>query len=129
MKRSLGVIALVALATSAAAAAGPRTRLTVTVWPQGLGADTPSRTWTLRCEPPGGTHPRPARACRALLRNRTALRPVPRDAVCTEIWGGPQVARVRGVLRGRRISSWFNRRNGCEIHRWDRLAPVFVLDV
>jgi hypothetical protein len=50
---------------------------------------------------------------------------VPKNVACTEIYGGPQVARVAGILRGRRIGASFNRENGCEIARWNRVAFLF----
>ncbi|MGH2804072.1 MAG: SSI family serine proteinase inhibitor, partial [Thermoleophilaceae bacterium] len=48
------------------------------------------------------------------------LRPVPRLRVCTSIYGGPAVARVTGTIAGERVDARFNRRDGCEIARWDR---------
>jgi hypothetical protein len=99
------------------------TVLQVTVWPQGLSGD--SERWTLRCSPTGGNHPRAAAACRTLARLQAPFAPVPRDAVCTEIYGGPAVARVTGTHRGRRVWATFQRRNGCEIARWDRVAVLF----
>jgi hypothetical protein len=98
------------------------TALTITVWPGGL--DGPSERWTLRCGPAGGTHPMRAAACRKLNTTSTPFRPVPREALCTAIYGGPAVARVTGRFKGRRIWTEFRRRNGCEIHRWDRLLPL-----
>jgi len=45
--------------------------------------------------------------------------------MCTEIYGGPQEALVRGVFRGRRVRATFRRRDGCEINRWNRVAFLF----
>ena len=101
----------------------PRTDLRITVWPSGQGSE--ARRWTLRCAPPGGTLPNAAAACRALAANRAALRAVPPGAICTQIFGGPQVATVRGVLDGRQVRATFSRANGCEIARWDRLRSLF----
>lgn len=53
-----------------------------------------------------------------------SLAPVPRDVACTEIYGGPATARVSGILRGESVDATFNRVNGCEIARWDRLASL-----
>jgi hypothetical protein len=64
-------------------------------------------------------------ACRALLA-AGALGPVGADAVCTELYGGPQRARVTGTVAGRRVAASFSRADGCEIARWDRLAAVLV---
>ena len=101
------------------------TELAVTVWPDGRAGGGEAVRWTLTCDPPGGTHPSPAPACAALAANEEALEPVPADRLCTQIFGGPQVATVEGVYRGRPVSTSFNRVNGCEIERWNRLAPVF----
>ena len=116
--------ALVAAGAGATSAATPRTDLRITVWPQGKGAAKPQRSWRLRCEPPRGTVPTPARACRALFANRSALRPPPRDRVCAQIWGGPQVARIVGTVRGARVRATLTRADACEINRWTRLRPL-----
>jgi hypothetical protein len=99
----------------------PRYDLTVTFWPD--GPDGQSRSATLTCDPDGGSHPDPAEACDALLGNEDALEPVAGDVACTEIYGGPQEAR----LVGGDVNARFSRSNGCEIDRWDALAPVLEL--
>jgi Subtilisin inhibitor-like len=96
--------------------------LTITVWPQGM--DGPSKRWTLRCDPLGGTHPARAAACRRLDALASPFEPIPKDAVCTQIYGGPAVAVVTGEYRGKRIWARFRRRDGCEIARWKRLRPL-----
>ena len=108
------------------AAPRPAAAVTVTVWPKGNERGKPSRTWTLRCAPAGGTLPNPARACRALLADRALLRPVPDGTACTQIYGGPQVALVRGRVGGRRVRVTYSRSNGCEIARWNALSPLFT---
>jgi hypothetical protein len=133
--RLLGVSALALAALAAAcgsddgsAAAAPTGHLTITVWPLGEGAGG-ARRWTLRCGPPGGTHPHAAKACARLAAVPNAFQPVPRDVMCTQIYGGPQVALVTGSYAGRRINARFNRVNGCEISRWDRIAVLFPIAV
>lgn len=82
---------------------------------------------TLRCDPTGGTHPKRARACLSLLAaGRGALAPVPADRMCTQQYGGPERARITGLWRGKQVDARFNRTDGCEIARWDRLAAVFT---
>jgi hypothetical protein len=93
--------------------------LTITVFPQGPGKG--SHTWTLRCSPPGGTLPAATVACRRLLALKTPFAPSPGDMACTQIYGGPQEAVVRGTFRGRRVSTRFTRRDGCAIARWERV--------
>ena len=44
---------------------------------------------------------------------------------CTQIYGGPQEADVRGVFRGRPVEAHFDRGNGCEIARWDKVQFLF----
>jgi Subtilisin inhibitor-like len=98
------------------------TELTITVQPK--GPPGPTSVWTLRCEPIGGNHPRAEAACEQLTAE--SLEPLPPDTVCTQIYGGPEVARVSGTFRGRQVDSRFSRTNGCEIHRWDELGPVLA---
>jgi hypothetical protein len=127
---ALAVVAVGVIATATAlavAVAGSReasatTTLTVRYWPTGTAGK--SVKWTLRCQPVGGTLRAPAKACAKLKAGGPKLfAPLPREVVCTEIWGGPQVARVTGKLGTRTIAGTFNRANGCEIGRWNRLSP------
>ncbi|MEV4952989.1 serine protease inhibitor [Paenarthrobacter nitroguajacolicus] len=51
--------------------------------------------------------------------------PEPRpDRICTQQYGGPQVAVVKGWFRGREVHSQFSRTDGCEIARWKALASL-----
>jgi Subtilisin inhibitor-like len=100
------------------------TQLVITVWPRGEG---PSRTWTLACDPVGGSLPGARSACSRL--SRAALRPLPRDSICTQIYGGPQKARVRGRIDGQAVDERFSRTNGCEIHRWDGVRFLFPVRI
>lgn len=52
-----------------------------------------------------------------------ATPPSPRR-ICTQIYGGPQTARVRGTVGDTRIDRRFSRRNGCEISDWSRVGPL-----
>lgn len=49
---------------------------------------------------------------------------VPRRTACTQIYGGPATARVRGKLRGTAVSASFDLTDGCEIDRWRRNAAL-----
>ncbi|REE97397.1 SSI family serine proteinase inhibitor [Thermomonospora umbrina] len=106
-----------ALSPSSAA----QTRLDIEVRPSAKGAPT---TWTLTCDPAGGSHPRAEAACQALAKLKNPFAPVAKDAICTEIYGGPNVASVSGTWRGTRIDTDFSRSNGCEISRWEQLTPL-----
>lgn len=82
-------------------------------------------TWTLRCDPVGGDHPRRAAVCRTLARvGWRAFLPVPRDTACAELYGGPQVALVTGLVDGRRVWARLSRVDGCQIERWGRVAGL-----
>jgi subtilisin inhibitor-like len=114
-----GVQALAALIASFTFSGTPGTDLRITVWPEGPENGT-ARIWRLRCNPTGGTLAGAAAACRRLAAMKRPFAPVPKDIACTEIYGGPQVARVTGTLRGRGIWATFRRTDGCQIARWNR---------
>ena len=90
--------------------------LVVTVWPS--GPDGPVRRHHVVCERLNEGTP----ACLHLSRARLA--PVAANVACTEIYGGPATARVRGTLAGERVDARFARTNGCEIARWQRNAAL-----
>jgi Subtilisin inhibitor-like len=97
------------------------TSLEISVTP---GGEAPTRIWTLRC-PDGGTLPNASEACRRLSKLKDPFAPVPKGVACTAIYGGPQEAEVTGVFRGRRVNATFNRGDGCQIARWDRVSFLF----
>jgi hypothetical protein len=107
------------------AAEAPATELTITFRPDGRAGE--SYEASLTCDPPGGTHPSPEAACTALAADPHALEPVPPDVACTLIFGGPEQATVAGVLDGEDVDAAFERSNGCEIDRWDRMAVLLEL--
>ena len=128
MRATLAVMyigaALSAATTLGGTSAG--TALRITYWEDSANASS-SWTWTLRCDPARGTLDRPARACTRLATGGPKLfAPLPRNVVCTEIYGGPQKARVVGVVDGKRVWSTFTRTNGCQIDRWQRISPWLV---
>jgi hypothetical protein len=96
----------------------PRYELTIDYWPIGRAGE--ARSATLTCDPDDGSHPDVAQACDALLTHQDALKPVAGGVACTEIYGGPQLAAVSGGG----VHASFNRKNGCEIARWEALAPL-----
>ncbi|MFF4657567.1 SSI family serine proteinase inhibitor [Streptomyces sp. NPDC001381] len=99
--------------------------LVVTVRRAGGKADGVFEVW---CHPGGGRHPDVSGACRAVERNtrwgRDAFAPVPGGSVCTMRYGGPATARVTGRWAGRPVDATYDRSNGCEIERWDRMVPL-----
>ncbi len=43
------------------------------------------------------------------------------DRLCTQVYGGPQRARIRGRVDGARVDVRFDRSDGCGIADWDQL--------
>ena len=111
----MNVLAAILLAT---------TSLHVTVWPNGPD-HKPRKTYTLTCVPVSGTLPGRAAACTRLSRLKAPFAPTPQSVACTQIYGGPDEALVTGRFRGALIHARFNRRDGCEIGRWNRVAFLF----
>ena len=74
----------------------------------------------------GSTLPDPAAALAAVERFGEEVFFVPRrpDMLCTQQYGGPQVAVVTGTFHGRPVHSHFSLTDGCEIARWRSLAPL-----
>ena len=85
-------------------------------------------TFELYCHPGGGTHPDAGSACAALDRGtqwgKDAFAPVPEGSLCTMQYGGPATAYVTGTWAGRPVDAKYDRSDGCQIARWDRLVPV-----
>ena len=108
-------------ASSPAAVSSGATDLRISYWPEGRAAG-PASKWTLRCGPASGTLPGAAAACRKLGTMQRPFAPIPRAAICTEQYGGPQVALITGTFRGRPLRTQLANRNGCEIARFKRLS-------
>lgn len=81
--------------------------------------------WRLTCDPAGGDHPAPEEACADLAEaGPDVFEPVPEDRMCTQIYGGAQVATVRGHMGGDEVDASFSRVDGCEIDRWETMGAV-----
>ena len=102
----------------------PTDRLTITVADSG-SADG---TYVLDCHRTGGTHPNAEKACARLdevtVYGKDPFAKTPRGAMCTMQYGGPATARVTGTWQGRPVDATYDRSDGCEISRWNRLGPV-----
>jgi hypothetical protein len=123
--RALLLAALVAAVGSGvsqgAAVATPETQLTISYWPEGRG-NSDAETYTLRCDPDGGTVPRAATVCNKLDTLARAFAPTRKNIMCTDQYGGPQQALIVGRHKGNRVWTVIGMRNGCEISRAKRLA-------
>jgi hypothetical protein len=126
-----GVLATIASAALLAAGCGDdgedapasrSTELTISLDPDGRGGERPQKG-LVRC---GDGAPVPgARACRVVANLPSgAAAPVPPGTACTQIYGGPDVVRIEGVLEGERVDAELSRANGCEIERFGRWLPL-----
>jgi hypothetical protein len=74
----------------------------------------------------GSTLPAPAAALAAVERFGEDIffpKPGP-PKLCTQQYGGPQVAEVTGTFHGRPVRTDFRRTDGCEIARWNSLSAL-----
>jgi hypothetical protein len=95
------------------------TTLTVRVDGDGKGPTKP-RTLELDCANAGQSE-----ACAAAAKLSAAdLAPSPPDTACTQIYGGPETATIKGTLNGEPVDDKFSRTDGCEIHRWQTAQPL-----
>jgi hypothetical protein len=105
--------------------AKPQTELTVSVKEKDSAA---AKTWRLTCGPVDGDHPDARAACAALdkvkSQGKDPFAAPSEDQMCTQIYGGPQVATVKGTWQGKPVNATFTRKNGCEMERWADLAPL-----
>ena len=93
--------------------------LTVTVDLDGDGAEKP-RSTTVKC-----ASAQDSDTCRAVDgMDPNAFEPVGDMVACTQQYGGPETATVKGTLHGEAIDAKFSRVNGCEISRWEQAAPL-----
>ena len=99
----------------------PSTQLTIRYWSEGIG-EGPAKTWTLRCNPAGGTLVRSAVACRRLAALANPFARPRADLMCTQQYGGPDQAQITGTYRGRRIFVALGLTDGCQIARFKTLG-------
>lgn len=86
------------------------------------------KTWTLTCDPPGGSHPQASAACAQLAAATSdPFAQTPKGMACSMIFGGDQKAQVTGTFEGRTVSTSFARTNGCEVARWEAVSAVLVI--
>ena len=105
---------------AASPAGEPVARLVVSVDPDGRGPEAANET-RFSC-----STPRESTVCaEASALEPSDVEPVDPATACTELFGGPETARLRGRVRGRAVDARFARNNGCEIARWDKVQFLF----
>jgi Subtilisin inhibitor-like len=88
------------------------------------GPGKPTEHWTLQCDPAGGTHPDPAKACAVLLKAKTPFAPVPKGIECPMILASSKTATVKGTYFGQHVDATFIQ-GGCQLGRWARIGQIF----
>jgi hypothetical protein len=133
-RRSARYLMIAALCAAGAAACGsaaapgassgsttPKVSLAITV---SGGNGAPSKHWTLRCDPVGGTHPDPAEACATLFKAKAPFAPAPKGIACPMIMVGAKTAVVKGTYFGQHIDTTFTE-GGCNVARWAKIGQIF----
>jgi hypothetical protein len=105
----------------ASAPAAPKVSLNITV---STTAGSPSKHWTLQCEPAGGTHPDPAAACAVLLKAKDLFKPLPKGIMCPMIRVGTKTAIIEGTYFGKHVDTRLAP-GGCELPRWNEVGQIF----
>lgn len=92
------------------------------------GEDKKTFSWILKCQPNSGSHPKVSTACKFLNTpaGKKAILELPKNEMCTQIYGGAITARIFGDFRGKKINLRLDRKDGCKIAQWDSLMKVLV---
>jgi hypothetical protein len=96
-------------------------QVVITVDDDGEGG-APTRELKLDC-----AEPTDSQACGAVAGvSAHDLAPTPPDTACTQLFGGPETATVKGQIRGEDVDAQFSRSDGCEVERWERVAALLA---
>jgi hypothetical protein len=108
--------------TQAAGPTGELANLVVTVDDDGARGANQPRELKLEC-----AKPTDSQACGAAAGVSAAdVQKTGADTACTQIYGGPEEASIKGKIRGEAIDATFKRTDGCEISRWDRVKALLA---
>ncbi|MBD2896149.1 SSI family serine proteinase inhibitor [Spirillospora sp. NPDC000708] len=126
MSNTIAVLAGALIALSPAVPAhhheSGTTSLRLTLTHPGRHASS-THTVTLYCDPPGGRHPDPARACSELNGSGGKFAHAPDGRMCTAVYA-PVVAQAKGRWHGRPVSFRARYGNDCVMH--SRTGTVFA---
>jgi len=106
---------------AASAPAPPKVSLDITV---STTPSAPSKHWTLKCDPAGGTHPDPAAACAVLLKAKDLFKPLPKGIMCPMIRVGTKTAVIEGTYFGKHVDTRLTP-GGCELAKWNEVGQIF----
>jgi hypothetical protein len=97
-------------------AAAPKTDLVVRFDADGPQGGKPAKTTRVQCPGDG------CAATKGLTSGDFA--PTPANQACTQIYGGPETATVKGAIDGQPVDASFKRTDGCEINRWEKVQAL-----
>ena len=124
---ALALIALVLAAcgstdapTSSGASGSQLADLTVKVDTDGAKGASPAKQLKLTCAAAADS---PACGAAAGVTEED-LAPVPNTMMCTQIYGGPQIAEIKGTLHGKPVDATYSRTDGCQISRWQHVQTL-----
>jgi hypothetical protein len=99
--------------------------LDVTIYPANdpVGTTAPV-SYTLYCDPDGGTVPDPAVACAQLLADTDLFAPQPVGVMCPMIMAGTGRFVVYGTYLGKQVNETIAD-GGCDLRRFNELKQIF----
>jgi hypothetical protein len=99
---------------------GDLASLTITVDQDGENTGAPAQELKLTCESASDSD-----GCKAAdAMTVEDLAPTPTGQACTQIFGGPETATIKGTLHGEPVDATFSRSDGCEVERWKAAEPL-----
>jgi hypothetical protein len=126
--RALALAAALTLAISACGSDDEPTQtandqlanLTIAVDQDGENTGAPAQELKLTCESASDSD-----GCKAAdAMTAEDFAPTPPGQACTQIFGGPETATVKGTLHGEPVDATFSRSDGCEVERWKAVEPL-----
>jgi hypothetical protein len=85
-------------------------------------AGAPAKELRMTCH-----EPTDSQACGAVAGvSARDLAPTPPNTACTQLFGGPETATIKGQIRGEDVDATFSRKDGCEIERWKRVEALLA---
>jgi hypothetical protein len=89
------------------------------------GTTGPVKHWTLRCNPPGGTHPDPAAACQTLLSVKNPFADQSSvKMMCPMVLASSRRAIITGTYYGHKVDEQLVD-GGCDMIHWGKLKKLF----
>lgn len=80
--------------------------------------------WTLRCDPPGGTHPDAEAVCQKLIADKSLWAPVKVKVMCPMIMASAQSFVITGTWFGKSVHETILD-GGCGLYKWVSLHQIF----